>query len=356
MSLRVRAVRARVLWPMLSTPLGQQQRAFTLAHKASHFLRPNHRHLLLGSHAVAAVGPRSMGLHTTKHSQLPWPTGPVDKSEPVIVTRADPTLPDQTLTLFQKLKGFISFYKGGLKELVSNIKAAPKIRDRLAKGETVTRDEMLIHRRTPADKWRLVPFGFLVIIIPELIPLTIFLFPGVCPSTCVTYGQVAKLAAKRDAARSKLHTQALTRIEALGLAPAAFADTQSLAQLVHRNEGIFDMDKLARADLQLVCQFMGLGKIGLISSQSQLKARLAAHLDYLRTDDRLMVAEQTVDSLGLAELIRACQERAIASTGRSEEQLRAALAAWTGLTQAQNRTLPMLSIVWSRLAQFGKST
>ncbi|KAJ2451252.1 hypothetical protein GGF42_004302 [Coemansia sp. RSA 2424] len=353
MSLRVGAARVRLLWPT-ATLLGQQQRAFTLVRGTSHALQTKHRRLL-GAYATAVVGPRSMGLHTTKHSQAPWPTGPVDKSEPAIVVRADPTLPGQTLTLFQKLKGFISFYKGGLKELMSNIKAAPKIRDRLSKGETVTRDEMLIHRRTPADKWRLVPFGFLVVIIPELIPLTIFLFPGVCPSTCVTYGQVAKMAAKSDAARNKLHARALARIEGLGLAPAAFADAQSLVQLARGNEGIFDLEQLARADLQLVSQFMGLGKIGLVNSESQLRARVAAHLDYLRADDRLITAEQTVDRLGLAELTRACQERAIASTGRSEEQLRASLTAWTALTQAQNRTLPMLPIVWGRLALFGKS-
>ncbi|KAJ2891779.1 hypothetical protein IWW38_003476 [Coemansia aciculifera] len=293
-----------------------------------------------------------MGLHTTRHSRAPWPSGPVDKSEPAIVVRADPTLPGQTLTLFQKIKGFVSFYKGGLKELVSNIKAAPKIQDRLSKGEAVTRDELLIHRRTPADKWRLVPFGFLVVIIPELIPLTIFLFPGVCPSTCVTYGQVAKMAANSDAARSKLHAKVLARFDDLGLAPTALADAEGLAQA--KGKDIFDLDRLQSADLQLVSQFMGLGKIGLINSEPQMKERLAAHLEYIRKDDRLLVAEQAVDRLGLAELIRACQERAIATTGRSEEQLRVALGAWTGLSQARNRSLPMLPIVWSRLALFSQ--
>ncbi|KAJ2801169.1 hypothetical protein H4S07_005004 [Coemansia furcata] len=346
------AARSRLLWvspTSAGTLSSQQQRAFTLLSGANQPRRAKHRHMI-GSY-TALIGPRSMGLHTTVSKRSPWPTGPIDTNATIAVeTRADPTLPGQTLTLFQKVKGFISFYKGGLKELVSNIKAASKIRDRILVGSPVTRDELQIHRRTPADKLRLVPFGFLVVVIPELIPLTIFLFPGVCPSTCVTYGQVAKMAAKSDAARKNLHAQAVARIEGLGLAPAAFADAKSLANMAQDGKGIFGVDSLLRDDLQLVCRFLGLGKIGLLNSEPQLRTRLAAHLEYIRTDDRLLLAEQAVDRLGLTELHRACQERAIPSSGRSGEQLRASLSGWTEMT----RDLPILSIVWSRLALFNQ--
>ncbi|KAJ2756706.1 hypothetical protein GGI19_000641 [Coemansia pectinata] len=343
------AARSRLLWSA-GTLSSQQQRAFTLLSGVSQPQRPQHRQLL--NNYTAIIGSRSMGIHTSVASRSPWPTGPVDTNATIAVeTRADPTLPGQTLTLFQKVKGFISFYKGGLKELVSNIKAASKIKDRLAAGSPVSRDELQIHRRTPADKLRLVPFGFLVVVIPELIPLTIFLFPGVCPSTCVTYGQVAKMAAKSDATRMSLHARAVARIEGLGLAPAAFADAKSLADMAQDGRGgIFDVDSLVRDDLQLVCRFLGLGKIGLVNSEAQLRARLAAHLEYIRTDDQLLLAEQAVDCLGLTELYRACQERAIPSSGRSGEQLRASLRAWTEMT----RDLPVLPIVWSRLALFNQ--
>ncbi|KAJ2077917.1 hypothetical protein GGI09_008136 [Coemansia sp. S100] len=337
------AARSRLLWSA-GTLSSQQQRAFMLLGGANQPLRPKHRYVV--NNNTAFIGPRTMGLHTSAFIRSPWPTGPVDTNATIAVeTRADPTLPGQTLTLFQKIKGFVSFYKGGLKELVSNIRASSKIKERIAVGSPVSRDELQIYRRTPADKLRLVPFGFLVVVIPELIPLTIFLFPGVCPSTCVTYGQVSKMAAKSDAAKMSLHARAVARIEELGLAPAAFADVKSLA-----HEGIFDLDSLVRDDLQLVCGFLGLGKIGLVNSEAQLRTRLAAHLEYIRTDDKLLLAEQAVDRLGLTELHRACQERAIPSSGRSGEQLRASLQAWTEMT----RDLPILPIVWSRLALFNQ--
>ncbi|KAJ2031984.1 hypothetical protein IWW57_000440 [Coemansia sp. S610] len=346
------AGRSRLLWATAASvgPLSSpQQRAFMLLSGAGQSLRPRHKHIL--DTYTAFIGPRSMGLHTTALKRSPWPTGPVDTNAPVVAeTRADPTLPGQTLTLFQKVKGFISFYKSGLKELVSNIKSVRKIKDRLAEGSPISRDELQILRRTPADKLRLVPFGFLVVVIPEIIPLTILLFPGICPSTCVTYGQVAKMAAKSDAKRTNLHAQAVARIEGLGLAPAEFANIKSLADVAQDGKGIFGLDSLARDDLQLVCRFLGLGGIGLLNDEAQLRTRLGAHLEYLRTDDGLLLAEQAVDRLGLTELHRACQERAIPSSGRSDEQLRLSLSDWTEMS----RDLPILPIVWSRLALFNQ--
>ncbi|KAJ1810657.1 hypothetical protein LPJ75_004187, partial [Coemansia sp. RSA 2598] len=127
--------------------------------------------------------------------------------------RSDPTLPGQTLTFVQKIKGFVSFYKTGLKELLSNSRAVSGIRARMDAGQGITREELQIARRNPRDKLRLVPFGFLVVVIPELIPLTIWLFPGVCPSTCVTYSQLLKMARKQDQRRQQIHVEALKRIE-----------------------------------------------------------------------------------------------------------------------------------------------
>ncbi|KAJ2009233.1 hypothetical protein GGI04_000613 [Coemansia thaxteri] len=309
----------------------------------------------LGAHA--AVGPRMRQYTTGRGSQT---QGAKDSAPPAtsdlsaVVIRADPTLPGQSLTLIQKIKGFIAFYKGGLKELVANIRAAADIRRRIAGGQRVTRSELQVDARTAQDKWRLAPFGFLVVVIPELIPLTIYLFPGVCPSTCVTYAQLAKMSKKRDAARQLLHVRALPRLGELGLAAAAFANTQELARLAlePRLAEVFDPAAIQSADLGLICRFLGLGSAGLLTSEQQLRARLVAYLDYLRADDRLLVEEQLVERVGLVELLRACQERAIPLAARSEAQLRDELRRWTNLTQTH--ALPMLPIVWSRLALLDK--
>ncbi|KAJ1960133.1 hypothetical protein GGI12_003966 [Dipsacomyces acuminosporus] len=273
-------------------------------------------------------------------------------SKPV---RLDPTIPGQTLSFFQKIKAFISFYKGGLKELWSNNKAAAGIQERLRNGEYVSREEFQIQRRNPGDKRRLIPFGFLVVMIPELIPLTIWLFPGFCPSTCITFGQIKGMAKKHDATKQRLYGQALARIESLGLDASSFGAYEKLHNAVQTGAAdIFTLESLNANDLQLICQFMNIGKKGLFTSTESLRAKLASHMEYIKYDDRLLANEQLVGQLGLTELHRACQERGIPTADYPESLLRSSLESWTKLTQSKGASLGMLPIVWSRLVLFNK--
>ncbi|KAI8323461.1 hypothetical protein GQ54DRAFT_296763 [Martensiomyces pterosporus] len=306
--------------------------------------------------AVSVVGPRlrlystRQGSNSGSSSGSATAVAPAD-SKPI---RADPTVPGQSLTFYQKIKGFISFYKGGLKELVSNTKAASGIRSRMSNGEAVSREEFQIQHRTPGDKLRLIPFGFLVVIIPELIPLTIWLFPGVCPSTCVTFGQMTKMAKKQDATRQKLYPEIISRIESLGIKADDFSDSTKLGKFAQSSMDIFSLEKLDARDLQLICQFMNIGKKGMLTSTESLRGKLGTYLDYIKQDDQLLVKEQLVGQLGLAELHRACQERGIPTANYPEARLRSSLDSWTRLTQTKGKALGMLPIVWSRLALFTK--
>ncbi|KAJ1955890.1 hypothetical protein EC988_001637 [Linderina pennispora] len=267
------------------------------------------------------------------------------------IERVDPTLPGQSLTFIQKVKGFVSFYKGGLKELLQNNKAAKAIAVKVRNGEDLTRSELQIQRRTPGDKLRLVPFGFLVVIIPELIPLTIWLFPGVCPSTCVTFGQTVKMGRKQDVVRQRLHAQAVQRIAEAGIKPGDLAVASKLGKLDHE---IFQFETLADQDVQLIARYMGV-RGGLFANATALKTKLRLELDYLHHDDQLLANESLVGVLGLTELHRACQERGIPTADYPEQQLRNSLDAWTKVSQAAKGGSDMLPIVWSRLALFNKA-
>lgn len=289
-------------------------------------------------------------LHTTAIVRKVSPSTASAAAEAAAI-RSDPTLPGQTLTLFQKLKGFASFYKSGLKELVANMRAAPEIQKRLAQkqqssiADLVSRHEWQIAQRTPKDKLRLIPFGFLVVCIPELIPLTIWLFPNVCPTTCLTYGQVAKMAQKHDdKVKLPIHVQALERSRALGI---SVDDCGTEKGLLRTQPVLGDIGQWESQDVSLANRYMGLG--------GGSTKRLLDHLDYLSVDDQLIAKEALVSQLGLAELIRACQERGIPTAGYPESHLRRALDSWMQLTQKKGKEL-QAAIVWSRMALHQKST
>ncbi|KAJ2879599.1 hypothetical protein FB639_003050 [Coemansia asiatica] len=273
-----------------------------------------------------------------------------------VVVRSDPTLPGQTLMFVQKIKGFISFYKTGLKELLSNSRAVSGIRARMEAGYEITREELQIERRNTGDKLRLIPFGFLVVVIPELIPLTIWLFPGICPSTCVTFSQMAKMARKQDLRRQQLHIIALQRIGSFGLQQADFANKAVISTMAASHpeaEDILSFDRISQDDVRLLNEFIG---VQVRRSDGGARAALMRHLEYLRHDDRLLTKEALVDRLALSELHRACQERGIPSADYSEPHLRNALRMWLQLVDGKKTAdSAMLPILWSRLVLFQNS-
>ncbi|KAJ1845708.1 hypothetical protein LPJ73_004763, partial [Coemansia sp. RSA 2703] len=317
----------------------QQQRGIA-AYTLGPLFPKQHRYLPV-THALRhyATQRRKKPVVTT-----PSPPPPVQQQQQQqpLSTRNDPTLPGQTLTFIQKIKGFVSFYKSGLKELISNLRAASAIRTRIENGQAITRDEYQIVRRSPSDKLRLIPFGFLVLVIPELIPLTIWLFPNMCPTTCRTFSQVVKMAKKQDEIRQNIHILALERIQLLGLSPEEFMRDAGIASLQQRNMDIFSLERASGSDLQMLCAFMGISVKGGARAEA-----LRQHLEYLRHDDQLLVRDKLVDLLGLSELHRACQERGIPSAGYSEDHLRIALHSWMRQSAGGKADIASLvPIVW----------
>ncbi|KAJ2691427.1 hypothetical protein H4R19_006373, partial [Coemansia spiralis] len=247
-----------------------------------------------------------------------------------------------TLTFIQKAKGYLAFYKQGARTLWQNGRAVSEIRRRLGTGELVTRAEFQIVQRHAGDRLRLIPFGVLLVVLPKAIP-----------STCITYAQAVKMAAKHDARRHGLHREALRRIEAAGLAAQDFTTVAALHSTAARGNALFALDGLGRADLRLLCRFLGAGGPAAGLRAAWLRARLQQHLERIAVDDALLAREGLLPQLGSVELHRACQERGIPSAHVPEEQLRKALGAWIELTQTAGPSTGMLPIAWSRLVLLG---
>ncbi|KAJ2806866.1 hypothetical protein H4R21_000696 [Coemansia helicoidea] len=290
---------------------------------------------------AATVGPRAALLHTTAAAR---------SGGPPVLEAADPTLPGQTLTFIQKARGYLAFYKQGVKALWRNGRAVAEIRQRLGTGGAVTRAEFQIAHRHPGDRLRLVPFGLLLVVFPEIIPVVAALFPAASPSTCVTYAQVVKMAAKRDAQRRVLHREALRRIEAAGLAAHDFATAAALQRAAAQGAALFALDTLGHAELRLLSRFLGAGGPVAGLRAEWLREGLRRHLARIAADDGLLAREKLVARLGPVELHRACQERGILSAHVPEPQLREALGAWVRLSQATGQATGMLPLAWSRLA------
>ncbi|KAI9467689.1 hypothetical protein LPJ78_004133 [Coemansia sp. RSA 989] len=267
----------------------------------------------------------------------------------------DPTLPGRMPSPWSKFTGYMSFYKEGLKELWANRSAYTDIKRRTARGEQITRAEHQILTRYPSDRLRILPFGVLVILAPELIYLIVLFMPGFCPSTCVTYKTVAKGAAKHDALKQKLHLRLLERIGEDGLSVSDFVTEQALAKAAARGSRLFSMDKLDRGELLMLYRFLGIGSMGWILPTSWLRTGVARHLSYVHKDDSLLLSEQAVGQLELVDLFRACQERGIPSADLPDYQLRQALYSWAQLTQKQAGAGNILPIAWSRLVLLNRS-
>ncbi|KAJ2618887.1 hypothetical protein GGI26_006270 [Coemansia sp. RSA 1358] len=313
--------------------------------------------------AAAYIGPR-MHLHSSAPAAIKQSAGagrnkePVETSVSPRVLRIDPSLPGQTMSSVEKIKAYALFYFAGLKELVGNARLARAIRVRQQNNAAgVSRAELQLVRRHAEDKLRLLPFSITMLVFMEFSPLMFLLFPQLCPSTCVTYGQAVGMAKKHDKLKLQLHAQALDRIQEADLIQSNFSSVASLSALVGADQRLFTLAGLGRNDLLLICQFMNISNsiFSKVTSTSGLKKSLQKRLEYLRQDDRLLVKEGLVDRLPVNELHRACQERGIPSADHDEDGLRKALRGWTALTFKSKSLDGMLPIVWSRLVLFNKA-
>ncbi|KAL1933226.1 hypothetical protein VTP01DRAFT_7316 [Rhizomucor pusillus] len=231
--------------------------------------------------------------------------------------------------LIQKSKEMVTFYKNGLKQLWSNQKLAKALQVKVQQdGYNLTRSEYQLVHRSKKDMIKLIPFGFIFLILPESIPLFVIFVPGIIPSTCVTESQVIKQREKLDKVRQTMSQNVLLSSQRIpGISVDDFLSPHTFAKVAKTYNADFQLTHIKKDHLSAFCKFLGLQSWG---TKSMLENRLQKHMNYLLEDDKLLDKEG-VDKLDVKELQQAVEERGMRSLGASKEHLSTALKYWIAM-------------------------
>jgi hypothetical protein len=164
------------------------------------------------------------------------------------------------------------------------------------------------------DLARLPVFGLLFLLCGEFTPFAVLIFPTIVPYPCRIPAQVEKLQKRAEERRA-----------------AAFADLRSIP--LADGEG----GKRAALEVRHAVRSLGLvgglwDRAGVMPPLGILHGRVARTLGGLAEDDALLVAAGGEPALEDAEVRLACVERGADVLGKTDKELRTALAAWLRLT------------------------
>lgn len=223
--------------------------------------------------------------------------------------------PDSSLFkyLFSVGKTYLAFYKAALKAINTNRKLLKEVSDNLdapghLKGSDTkvspTRAAILLRERTRHDLSRLPVFGLVLLVCGEFTPLVVLIFPKLTPYTCRIPKQIEKLRTKaqerREAARQNIgHVTDSAALEKLS--PGHIARALGLGSSIWDRAGIdppFSARKAAAAVRRIV------------------------------KDDNMIRDGGGVDGLEPAEVVLACEDRAMDVRSADVETLRAKLSDW----------------------------
>lgn len=258
----------------------------------------------------------------------------------------------------------------GTKLLWKDVKIASRLASKVLHGRALSRRERQQLTRTTADIFRLVPMLVFVVVpfMEFLLPVALKLFPNMLPSTFEDKlkkeeEMKRRIGARLEVARflqdtvaemaSDMTTQRSgeTRTSAAELYdfmkrvragdPVAPSDLLKFAKLFNDE---LTLDNLERVQLISLCRFVGIQPFG---TDAFLRARLRAHLQSIRTDDR-DIQEEGLDSLTEDELRQACRARGMrAPFGEGAAAfMREQLEEW--LDWSLNRSLPSSLLLLSR--------
>lgn len=237
-------------------------------------------------------------------------------------------------------KAYLTFYKTGLKNiylntrLVWSLNAASGVprADTPRPGDittpttiravgSTTRSTLLLRRRWRYDVRRLPLFALLLLVCGEFTPLVVMAMPKLVPYTCRIPRQIEALqrkAEERRAASFKRLNQIICDEEGSSTTSSkeSLPDAARVAHIARSLNLISPVwDRLGIPDATLALA---------LSTQR----RVQHHLDFLKEDDALLVQAGGVDALEDEEVVLACVDRAIATVGRSNEDLRKELRLW----------------------------
>jgi LETM1 and EF-hand domain-containing protein 1, mitochondrial len=256
---------------------------------------------------------------------------------------------EEKLSLGQRIKKEILHYWDGTKLLATEVKISSRLALKMAAGYELTRREHRQLRRTVQDIARLVPFSIFVIVpfAELLLPVALRLFPNLLPSTYEGQKSKDKKAQALRSTRKEVSTFLRSTLKETGLplTPATaqkeefanfFRKVRSTGEKPTREDVIkvcqifkddVTLDNLSRPQLVSMCRYLGMNTYG---TDAMLRYQIRVRMRQIKEDDRA-ISYEGVDSLTVAELQSACQNRGIRSYGVSPARLREDLQTWLNL-------------------------
>lgn len=229
---------------------------------------------------------------------------------------------------------YLVFYKTSISHVRQTLRLAKTLRAKVAQAsslhpgkpstEILSRAEWQVVRRSALDKLRLPAFGVLFLLFGEWLPVVALYLTPVIPEACRIPQQVLrslKGVEKRRAQR--LEIVDLKERAARAGAPAAAGGTATVIEQM----GAIELARLsARFDCHAQIWDWLFGP-----PTWWLRSSVRRKLEYLSTDDRLIVRDGGWAALERAEVERACAERGFPVVGKGEDEMRRALAGWKGV-------------------------
>ncbi|KAF2738032.1 hypothetical protein EJ04DRAFT_460407 [Polyplosphaeria fusca] len=297
----------------------------------------NHRFYASSSTSTATATPKSSpskfpprsSLKPTKPAAQPTNTDPLpplsDKLNPPPETYAPPlSLPDRQpgqsrlSSLLATGKAYLAFYKTGVKRVWTTRQLSATLRRK--PSSLLTRSEWQVVLRSRRDMLRLPAFGVVLLLFGEWVPLLVMWLTPVVPEACRIPGQVERVVRGVEGRRRE-------RGRRVGL------DGARMLVPPYRDVRLGELGHLDL--LMLSARLDGHGRVWdwlfLTPPKWVLRMGLGRKLEYLRKDDELIERDggkAAWQRMGRIELERACVERGMDVLGKSEVELRKALAGW----------------------------
>ncbi|KAG5985823.1 hypothetical protein E4U43_005856 [Claviceps pusilla] len=232
--------------------------------------------------------------------------------------------------LFQLGKGYVRFYKDGLKAVLANRRLLKEKLDKTPADDrpsiwkphyvpkSFSRADWVLLWRVRHDMLRLPLFGLMLLVIGEFTALVVIYVDGVVPYTCRIPKQLYSGLEKAEQRRRLAFDELETRFPHGPLSPRLGPEVarKHVLRSLHLSGTMWDR--------------LGFTPPGMW----QIKGRL--RMAFLEGDDMNLIEDGGPMGLEPEELRIACAERGIDVLGRSETDLRSWLGDWLRLTAAED--------------------
>ncbi|KAF2501006.1 hypothetical protein BU16DRAFT_522064 [Lophium mytilinum] len=247
--------------------------------------------------------------------------------------------------LWKSGKTYIRFYKDGIGRVRKNYKYAGEVKRKMrektaimAAGEDgkggqagaqkllppITRGDWQLLRRSRGDMKRLVPFGALVLLLGEWMPLVALWITPLVPGPCRIPAQTRKEAEKAERRRARRRERILMSSAKAKKHVAQQPAADDLAAAI----AVMEKPDLLAMSAQLDVHAGAWDLLYFDPPAAFLRWSVRRRFEYLETDDALIRRDGGVAGLNDEEVKIACGERGYETLEKSGVELRRALSKW----------------------------